>query len=81
MMGALLRERGYAGPFPGIACDPELATRFACLHLSCLRDRYFDKHSWSGVVAAYNAGRPRCDERGELGRGGRPCASGVIDKV
>lgn len=64
MMGALLRERGYKGDFPAICCEPELAARFACSHISNLRDKYLDKHGWAGVVAAYNAGRPRKTENG-----------------
>lgn len=65
MMGTLLRERGFYGPFPQICCDPETAARFACAHISSLRDRYLDKHGWQGVVAAYNAGRPRKDVEGK----------------
>lgn len=66
MMGAVLREAGYFGPFTALCFDMETATRFACAKLSHLRDKYFDKHGWSGVVAAYNAGRPRRDELGRL---------------
>lgn len=59
MMGAVLRERRYTGPFPAICCDPDLAAKFACSHLSHLRDRFYKKHGWAGVVAAYNSGTPR----------------------
>lgn len=64
MMGALLRERGYRGPFPELCRDAELATRFALLHIEWLALRYGGKHGWAGVAAAYNAGRPRKDEQG-----------------
>ncbi len=70
MMGAVLRERRYAGPFPSICCSPELAARFACSHLSNLRDRFYDKHGWTGVVAAYNAGTPRKDSAGVYANAG-----------
>jgi hypothetical protein len=64
MMGAVLRERRYNGPFVAVCCDPDLAAKFACSHLSHLRDKYFNKHGWTGVVAAYNAGSPRKDRNG-----------------
>lgn len=64
VMGGVLRERGYKDAFPKMCIDPELATRFALTQLSKLRDRYYHKHGWAGVAAAYNAGRPRKDENG-----------------
>lgn len=66
MMGAVLRETGYKGPLPELCVDPDLASRFACVHLSKLKYRYFNRHGWSGVVAAYNAGRPRRDDTGRF---------------
>jgi hypothetical protein len=59
MMGAVLREAGYNNPFPELCADPSLAALWGCRHLSHLRDKYWDDHGWAGVVAAYNAGRPR----------------------
>lgn len=70
MMGALLRERRFLEPFPVVCCDAELATKFACSHISHLRDKYYDKHGWTGVTAAYNAGRPRKDENGVYANAG-----------
>ena len=64
MMGAVLRERGYKGPFANLCCIPELAARFACEHIKVLHNKYHDRHGWAGVIAAYNAGRPRQDESG-----------------
>jgi len=63
--GAILRERRYWGPFAVMCSDPEKAARFACSHLSNLHDRYFARHGWAGVVAAFDAGRPRKDEFGD----------------
>ena len=64
MMGALMRECGYRGPFPKLCDDHDLSARFACLHIAKLKVRYHRRHGWSGVVAAYNAGRPRRDSNG-----------------
>ena len=64
MMGSVLRENGYIGPFPAICADEALAALWGVRHLSMLRDAYYSKHGWNGVVAAYNAGRPRLLESG-----------------
>lgn len=62
--GAILRERRFYGPFPTMCADMDMAARFSCAHLSNLRDRYFDKHGWAGVVSAFDAGRPRMSDKG-----------------
>lgn len=62
--GACLRERRYTGPFPIMCSDPDMAARFACAHISTLHERYFARHGWSGVVAAFDAGRPRKNNAG-----------------
>lgn len=64
LQGALAREIGYFGPFPLLCEDPEITTRFTLTAISHLRDIYFDKHGWAGVMAAFDAGRPRKDEEG-----------------
>lgn len=58
VMGAVAREYGFAGHFPGL-CDPLQGLHYGCQHLARLRDRYYTDHGWRGVVAAYNAGSPR----------------------
>ena len=63
--GACIREAGYQGPFITLANCPETATHFMLIQLSKLRDKYFDKHGWAGVMAAYDAGRPRKTEDGQ----------------
>lgn len=58
IMGAVAREHGYSGDFPGL-CDPLAGLRWGCAHLAQLRDAYLARYGWPGVVAAYNAGSPR----------------------
>lgn len=58
VMGAVAREHGFAGHFPGL-CHPLDALHYGCKHLAHLSDRFIAAHGWRGVVAAYNAGSPR----------------------
>ena len=74
IMGAVLRENGYIDPFPRLCCDESLAALWGCRHLSMLKDRYYQKHGWTGVVAAYNAGRPRM-------QGGKYVNQDYVNKV
>lgn len=64
IMGAVAREYGYKGHFPGL-CQPFNGVQYGCYHLAKLRDRFFGAHGWEGVVAAYNAGSPRKDDDGK----------------
>lgn len=57
--GSEARSAGYIGPFTLFTEDPETAVHFFLIQLSKLRDKYFDKHGWAGVMAAYDIGRPR----------------------
>lgn len=66
MMGSLLREKGYRGGFPLICYDSDTAAKYACTHISKLRDRFHADHGWEGVVAAYNAGSPVLGEDGRF---------------
>jgi hypothetical protein len=58
VMGAVAREGGFKGHFPGL-CDPLEGLNAGCLHLSRQRARWFSEFGWAGVAAAYNAGSPR----------------------
>lgn len=65
IMGATAREMGFDEPFFSALCaDPAKGLRYGCLYLRRLADRFLDQHDWAGVVAAYNAGSPRYDDRG-----------------
>lgn len=59
LSGAVARRWGFSLPFPVLCSDPEQAALWVCVVLSHLRDRYFDRHGWAGVVSAYRFGRPR----------------------
>ena len=63
IMGAQAREYGFKGHLPRL-CDPETGLLFGCRHLARARDRWFSRHGWAGVVAAYNAGAPRLTATG-----------------
>lgn len=58
VMGAVAREYGFRGDFTGL-CGAGLGLEYGAMHLHKLRNRFLDKHGWTGVVAAYNAGSPR----------------------
>lgn len=66
IMGAVARELGWAGPFPGL-CMPMNGIDYGCKHLARLRDRFFRESGWHGVVASYNAGSPRYAAIGSTG--------------
>lgn len=57
VMGAVAREHGFKGYFPQL-CDPIVGLRYGCLHVTKFRAKY---GQWQEVIAAYNAGSPRCD--------------------
>ena len=59
VMGANLRSIGYTKPFTELCCDAELSVRFAATFISKLHTRFYARHGWAGIAAAYNAGRPR----------------------
>jgi len=63
VMGAVARELGHRGWLTDL-CFWEDGLEYGCAHLAKLKARYFDKHGWPGVVAAYNAGSPRRDASG-----------------
>lgn len=58
VMGAVAREYGFRGDFTEL-CGAGLGLEYGAMHLNKLRNRFLDKHGWTGVVAAYNAGSPR----------------------
>lgn len=58
VMGAVAREYGFRGGFPDL-CGWGVGLEYGLMHLTRLRNRFLDKHGWTGVVAAYNAGSPR----------------------
>jgi hypothetical protein len=63
--GSLLRSVGYPLEFLALLDDPQLATHYSLRIMQELRDRYFKRHGWSGVAAAWQTGRPRKLENGE----------------
>ena len=54
VMGAVLRELGYSGYFPGILDHYEVQLEYGCRYLKKL----INKHGVEGGVEAYNAGHP-----------------------
>jgi hypothetical protein len=65
MVGARLRQAGYAGPLVCHCTDPQLAAQWACRHIADLHRRYGSRHGWRGVVSAYRLGRPRRNSEGQ----------------
>jgi hypothetical protein len=57
VMGAVAREAGFRGPFPGL-CDPAVGAHYGCWHLSRLWARFFPQGGPAAVAAAYNGGTP-----------------------
>jgi len=72
IMGAVAREHGFRGYFPEL-CGV-IGVQYGTLHLSKLMSRFFDKHGYAGVAAAYNAGSVRFS-------GGHFENQGYVDKV
>lgn len=64
IMGAVAREYGFAEPFPKL-CSAT-GVQYAVRHLIKLKNRFYEKHQWPGVVAAYNAGSPRIRNDGQF---------------
>lgn len=62
IMGAVARELGFTGQFPGL-CSAFAGVLYGCKHLENLHKRFFERYGWDGVVAAYNAGSPRLVDR------------------
>lgn len=60
VMGAVAREFGFKGHFPGL-CDPFDGLHYGCRLLARLRDKYLAQSGWKGVVDAYNDGTPRLE--------------------
>lgn len=73
VMGAVAREHGFIGHFPGL-CVPATGVHYGALHLASQKRRFFDRFGWPGVVAAYNAGSP-------IKTGDKFNNQGYVDKV
>lgn len=58
IMGQVARERGFKGKFSELL-QPEVGLYWGCRQLNVLKARYFKKHGWAGVIAAYNQGNAR----------------------
>lgn len=58
IMGEVAREEGFKGDFHELL-EPEVGLYWGCRHLARLKERYWAKYGWNGVLAAYNAGSPR----------------------
>lgn len=63
VMGAVARELGLNGPFEQLLGP--MGVHYGAMHLAQLKRRFFDKHGWEGVIAAYNAGSPRKKANGQ----------------
>ncbi len=55
-MGAVARERGFAGKFLNALHDPAINLDIGCKHLAAYAKRYLSKYGWPGVMRAYNGG-------------------------
>jgi len=64
IMGAVAREYGYTGHFPGL-CTIK-GVEFGCEHLSRLVKRYALGRDLRPAIAAYNAGSPRYRHENEF---------------
>ena len=58
VMGATAREMGFQGKFLSELCEFETGLHYGCLYLDRLRRRFWSRHGWEGVAAAFNAGSP-----------------------
>lgn len=76
VMGAVARELGFRQPFPAL-CGHVYGVDVGAQHLARLRDRFFARHGWQGVAAAYNGGSPRYAAPGVL----EPALQRYVDKV
>lgn len=63
IMGATARHLGFRGDAKELM-DPEVNIRYGTMYLKNLWERYLLRHGVGGVIAAYNAGRPSYDEKG-----------------
>ncbi len=77
IMGAVARELGFNGAFPEL-CGP-VGVLYGCKHLANLHKRFYQAHGIRGVIAAYNAGRPRVTVNAQGYRVFRN--QGYVDKV
>jgi hypothetical protein len=62
VMGAVARELGFTAHFPEM-CGA-LGVKLGCRYLANLARRFYNRHGWPGVVAAYNAGSVRFAQGG-----------------
>ena len=65
IMGATARELGYVRPLSNLNSWAD-GVVYACRHLAKLKRRFHEKHGWTGVCAAYNAGIPRYRDDGKF---------------
>ncbi len=56
IMGAVARERGFAGRFLNQLHDPALNIAFGVKHLAAYAKQYLGSYGWPGVLRAYNGG-------------------------
>ena len=63
VMGAVARERGFAGKYLSELCEPIVGLRYGVKHLKHFLDRYVDSIQ---ATAAYNAGSARRDADGRF---------------
>lgn len=65
VMGQTARELGFKGKFEELL-DPAVGLYWGCRYLNKQKSRYYERHGWSGVLAAYNGGSPRVREDGKF---------------
>ena len=62
VMGAVAREYGFSQQLTTL-CRPGRGIEYGCRHLARLRDRWFDRHGWAGVLDGYNDGNPDIERK------------------
>ena len=63
VMGAVAREAGYLGLFPGL-CNPHVGVAYGARFLSTLMRRHKKRYGFAGVMRAFNTGRATDTPRG-----------------
>ena len=64
VMGETARGLGFNGAYLSVLTDPDTGLKYGCRLLAQLVKAYKDSHGWQGVVAAYNAGKPKFADDG-----------------
>lgn len=65
IMGQTARELGFDRPYLAALCDPAPGIEYGCRLLRQKWQRYAKEYGVGGVISAYNAGKPRTNDRGQ----------------